>query len=175
MACALALPVCRRKRSRVMPAGRLTQECLVCGLPRHQGFSHRLSCRLTVFPSCQGRGCLHDVRHCNAYKSGERKHPSMRTLAASLSEQDIADLAAYYESTGLGARLEPPSAARPAKAADLLAKGGCVSCHGANFSKPVSPKLPARLPVSTVTTTCMWRSRPTKPPTSRLWGVATRS
>jgi len=31
-----------------------------------------------------------------AYKSGERSHPSMRGIAASLSEKDILDLAAYY-------------------------------------------------------------------------------
>lgn len=31
-----------------------------------------------------------------AYRAGERSHPSMRGIAASLSDQDIADLAAYY-------------------------------------------------------------------------------
>lgn len=31
-----------------------------------------------------------------AYKKGERKHPTMQGIAASLSEQDIADVAAYY-------------------------------------------------------------------------------
>lgn len=31
-----------------------------------------------------------------AYRKGDRKHPSMRGIAASLSDQDIADLAAYY-------------------------------------------------------------------------------
>ena len=31
-----------------------------------------------------------------AYKTGERSHPSMRGIAASLSEKDILDLAAYY-------------------------------------------------------------------------------
>lgn len=31
-----------------------------------------------------------------AYRSGERNHPSMRGIAASLSDQDMADLAAYY-------------------------------------------------------------------------------
>lgn len=30
------------------------------------------------------------------YKKGERKHPSMRGIAEGLSDQDIADLAAYY-------------------------------------------------------------------------------
>jgi cytochrome c553 len=32
----------------------------------------------------------------HAYKKGERKNPSMRGIAGSLSDQDIADLAAYY-------------------------------------------------------------------------------
>lgn len=31
-----------------------------------------------------------------AYKKGERSHPTMRGIAGSLSDQDIADLAAYY-------------------------------------------------------------------------------
>jgi len=31
-----------------------------------------------------------------AYKKGERKNPSMRGIAGSLSDQDMADLAAYY-------------------------------------------------------------------------------
>jgi cytochrome c553 len=32
----------------------------------------------------------------HAYKKGERNHPSMHGIAASLSDQDIADVAAYY-------------------------------------------------------------------------------
>jgi cytochrome c553 len=32
----------------------------------------------------------------NEYKKGERKHPTMRNIAAALSDQDIADVAAYY-------------------------------------------------------------------------------
>ena len=32
----------------------------------------------------------------HAYKAGQRSHPSMRGIAASLSDQDIADVAAYY-------------------------------------------------------------------------------
>lgn len=31
-----------------------------------------------------------------AYKSGDRSHPSMQAIAESLSDQDMADLAAYY-------------------------------------------------------------------------------
>ena len=32
----------------------------------------------------------------NAYKKGERNHPTMRGIAAGLSDQDIADVSAYY-------------------------------------------------------------------------------
>lgn len=31
-----------------------------------------------------------------AYRKGDRSHPTMRGIAGSLSDQDIADLAAYY-------------------------------------------------------------------------------
>lgn len=36
------------------------------------------------------------VHALQAYKSGDRSHPSMRAIAASLSDNDMADLAAYY-------------------------------------------------------------------------------
>jgi cytochrome c553 len=36
------------------------------------------------------------VKALQDYKSGARKHPSMLGIAASLSDKDMADLAAYY-------------------------------------------------------------------------------
>jgi cytochrome c553 len=36
------------------------------------------------------------------YKSGARTHPSMKAIAASLSDADMANLAAYYAQSGLG-------------------------------------------------------------------------
>ena len=41
------------------------------------------------------------VNALKQYKSGDRTHPSMRAIAASLSDQDMADLAAYYSQGGL--------------------------------------------------------------------------
>ncbi len=38
------------------------------------------------------------VKALQDYKSGARQHPSMNAVAASLSDQDMADLAAYYSS-----------------------------------------------------------------------------
>ena len=36
------------------------------------------------------------VKALQAYRSGERGHPSMRGIAAGLNDQDMADFAAYY-------------------------------------------------------------------------------
>jgi len=36
-----------------------------------------------------------------AYRSGERSHPTMRAIASALSDQAIADLAAFYGQGGL--------------------------------------------------------------------------
>ena len=47
-------------------------------------------------PKIGGQHPAYIVRALQAYKSGERVHPSMRAIAASLSDQDMADLAAYY-------------------------------------------------------------------------------
>jgi cytochrome c553 len=47
-------------------------------------------------PMLGGQSAKYIENALNAYKKGERKHPSMRGIAASLSDQDIADVAAYY-------------------------------------------------------------------------------
>src|SRR4051812_26507372 len=47
-------------------------------------------------PKIAGQQPAYIVNALKAYKSGERTHPSMRGIAASLSDQDMADLAAYY-------------------------------------------------------------------------------
>lgn len=76
------------------------------------------------------------------YKKGERKHPSMRAIADSLTEQNIADLAAYFSEQG-HAPAAPATPAKPPDAvAELLTKGACASCHGENFSKPIDPSYP---------------------------------
>jgi cytochrome c553 len=47
-------------------------------------------------PMLGGQSVTYISNALNAYKSGQRKHPSMRGIAASLTDKDIADLAAYY-------------------------------------------------------------------------------
>jgi cytochrome c553 len=92
-----------------------------------------------------GQGAKYIVAALKAYKAGERKHPTMRGIADSLSDQDMADVAAYYSAHGVveGATLPAKPAKVPSdKVAALLTKGTCVACHGDNFAKPIDPSYP---------------------------------
>lgn len=95
-------------------------------------------------PMIAGQGAKYIQSALNAYKTGDRKHPTMKAVAASLTDQDIADLAAYYEALPAekSTLADKPSREPSADVAKLLAKGNCVSCHGANFSKPIDGTYP---------------------------------
>ena len=97
-------------------------------------------------PMISGQAEKYIVSSLNAYKKGERKHPSMRGIAETLSDQDIADLAAYYSVSGVAKDAKPlteqPSKEPNAQVKALLAKANCSSCHGASFSKPIDPSYP---------------------------------
>ncbi|MFZ2296030.1 MAG: c-type cytochrome [Polaromonas sp.] len=96
-------------------------------------------------PMISGQSAAYISAALHEYKKGDRKHPTMRNITDSLTEQDIADLAAYYSGHGVVAGAELP--AKPAKEPSaevqaLLNKANCASCHGANFSKPIDPSYP---------------------------------
>jgi len=96
-------------------------------------------------PMIAGQSAKYIVAALTAYKQGERKHPTMRGIADSLSDQDMADIAGYYENLGKDPAHTLPAAADKtpnAQVAALLQKAACVSCHGANFAKPIDPSYP---------------------------------
>jgi cytochrome c553 len=96
-------------------------------------------------PMISGQSAKYIAAALNAYKTGDRKHPTMRGIADSLSDQDIADISAYYESHGKesGKQLaDKPSREPSPQVAALLQKAACASCHGANMSKPIDPSYP---------------------------------
>jgi cytochrome c553 len=68
----------------------------------------------------------------------------MRGIAGAMTEQDIADVAAYYEASGQRAGAAAPGKAPEgsAKVMALVQKGACASCHGESFSKPIDPSYP---------------------------------
>ena len=47
-------------------------------------------------PKIGGQHAKYIAAALHEYKNGDRSHPSMRAIAGSLSDEDIANLAAYY-------------------------------------------------------------------------------
>ncbi len=112
--------------------------CIGChGIPGYQNSFPEIH----KVPMISGQSDKYIVSALTAYKKGERKHPSMRGIAGSLTEQDMADLGAFYASHADKGAPDAPRTASTAAAA-LIEKGACASCHGANFSKPIDPSYP---------------------------------
>jgi cytochrome c553 len=69
------------------------EQCIGChGIPGYKSTFPEVY----QVPMIGGQSAKYIEAALNAYKKGDRKHPSMRGIAASLSDQDIADIAAYY-------------------------------------------------------------------------------
>ncbi len=64
--------------------------CVACHGPAGQGVPPN--------PALAGKTEDQFVQAMNDYKSGKRNNPVMKALTAGLSDQDIANLAAYYAS-----------------------------------------------------------------------------
>ena len=96
-------------------------------------------------PMISGQSAKYIESALHAYQKGERKHPTMRGVAETLTDQDMADLAAYYSLHGIVAGAELPAEASKKPSVEvqaLLNKANCASCHGANFGKPIDPSYP---------------------------------
>ena len=94
-------------------------------------------------PMIAGQNAKYIASALAAYRKGERKHPTMRSIAASLSDADIADISAYYEQLGKDGESAPAKAEpAPPQVAKLLTQANCASCHGENFSKPIDASYP---------------------------------
>ncbi|MCK9684152.1 c-type cytochrome [Scleromatobacter humisilvae] len=93
-------------------------------------------------PRIAGQDAKYISAALTAYRSGDRKHPTMRSIATSLTDQDIADIAAYYSK--LGHPDGPVPAALESAVPDKIrsAVTTCVACHGVNFSTPTDGTIP---------------------------------
>jgi cytochrome c553 len=124
-------------------ADKLVAMCMGChNIPGYQASFPEVH----KVPMIAGQGAKYIVAALQAYKKGDRKHPTMRGIAQSLSDQDMNDIAAYYEQLGKqGEAVSVPDTLAKQPGDDvqaLLAKGACVSCHGANLNKPLDPSYP---------------------------------
>lgn len=79
-------------------------------------------------PKLYGQRPQYLVAALKAYKSGERSHGTMHSQAASMSEQDMADVAAYLAGPTVlsESKNDVPADKRP-KASEV-----CLACHGTN-------------------------------------------
>ena len=79
-------------------------------------------------PKLHGQRPQYIVAALKAYKSGERSHGTMHSQASSLSEQDMADVAAYLAGPNVltESKNDVPATERP-KATEV-----CLACHGTN-------------------------------------------
>lgn len=87
------------------------------------------------WPKLAGQNVKYLVKQLHEFKAGDRANPIMSGMAAPLSDQDMADLAAYFSSQKV-----TPGEADPqmVEAGQALYKGGnlasgvsaCMACHG---------------------------------------------
>ena len=69
------------------------QQCIGChGIPGYKASFPEVY----QVPMLGGQSAKYIENALKAYQKGERKHPTMRGIAGSLSDQDMANLAAYY-------------------------------------------------------------------------------
>ncbi len=87
-----------------------------------------------IWPSLAGQHASYLVKQLENFKSGERTDPVMQGMAATLSEEDMQDVAAYYETQ----KLNPVSFdASLVELGEAIYRGGitetsvaaCMGCH----------------------------------------------
>ena len=88
-----------------------------------------------VWPRLAGQSAVYVAEQLRLFRSGVRDNPVMKPLASALSDQDIDDLAVYYEAqTPTGDEADPSYW----QAGESLYKSGdtaraipaCIACHG---------------------------------------------
>jgi len=108
----------------------LASSCVACH--GEQGIS-----QMPNFPSLAGQLATYTYKQLQDYKNGSRSHSIMSSFAADLSDQDMADLAAWFSSLP---HAQHKAAAQNLNAAEQLATEGdgkrtlppCFVCHGSN-------------------------------------------
>ena len=114
---------------------RLSQTCMGC----HGAPGLRNASPVYKVPMLGGQHADYLVVALKAYKNKERSHPTMQAQSANLSDQDMADIAAYFASQSGNHRPYAGKVAEEGKNASAV----CASCHGpeGKADNPAYPKL----------------------------------
>ena len=97
------------------------------------------------FPSLAGQPSGYIKGQLTAYKSGKRKNAIMLGMAQSLSNDDMADIDAWYASQKIKSRAVNEENFITAQQGELLYRGGsadlsipaCMACHGPAGREPL--------------------------------------
>jgi cytochrome c553 len=101
---------------------KLAYTCLGChGIEHYKNAYPKYS-----VPKLGGQNTAYVVAALGEYKSGDRWHPTMKGFASSLTDQDRADLAAYFSS------VEPAKPGTALVGTPPAKAEACVACHGKN-------------------------------------------
>lgn len=90
-------------------------------------------------PKLRHQNASYIVAALQEYRSGQRPHATMHAQSASLSDQDMADIAAYLQGP------EPVKPGAPTGATLPKQVAACVACHGQaglGIEAPIMPKPP---------------------------------
>ena len=93
--CALSLPAHAQTGNAEAAKGKISM-CIGChGIPMYKtAFPEVYS-----VPKIAGQSPDYIVKALQEYRAGDRSHPTMRGIARGLTDQDMADVAAYYGGT----------------------------------------------------------------------------
>ena len=87
------------------------------------------------WPRLAGQSAMYIAEQLRLFRAGTRNNPIMKPLAASLSDQDISDLAVYYQAQTVSGLEADPSFWKAGS--DLYRRGdkarnipACIACHG---------------------------------------------
>jgi cytochrome c553 len=119
---------------------KLAYTCMGChGIPNYKNTYPMYS-----VPKLAGQSADYIVAALTGYKDGMRGHGTMHSQAATMSDQDMQDIAAYLAGSATIQRNPNARADGAPKAAQQL----CVSCHGADgvAIAPAYPNLAGQYP-----------------------------
>lgn len=87
------------------------------------------------WPRLAGQSAVYIAQQLRLFRAGTRDNPIMKPMVASLSDQDISDLAVYYQAQTVSGLEADPSYWKAG--ADLYRRGdkarnipACIACHG---------------------------------------------
>lgn len=110
-----------------LPGEAKAQTCFACHGPNGNSGTPEV-------PSLAGQQAAYIVTQLHLFRDGGRQDAQMAPMTVHLTDQDIADLAAFFAQVAPAPPAQPPDPAIAKAAQPLLEKQHCAACHGKDFA-----------------------------------------